>query len=233
MTRSKNCFLNQPFGCHRFSSLTKELLTLFEGNLALSAKRLSLLPGAIPSSTLKWRVQIAYDVSETRICQTGVCNEAAKTLGPVGTPRRRERWGTSRLWTSAPPEDPDRGETFQRVSAKGLLSCSSLRGSSPQGERRLPDLSGRGRGMVMETGLGAGAGRPPCPAFIWMQSSCSRGGHPGGQQPSEAGMEGGAGGSPGARAGALRRPRDPTRRACPRGPPGCWMISADAECSDD
>lgn len=56
--QKQNYFLNQPFGCHRFSSLTKELLTLSEGNLALSAKWLSLLPGAIPSSTLKWRVKL-------------------------------------------------------------------------------------------------------------------------------------------------------------------------------
>lgn len=132
-----------------------------------------------------------------------------------------------------PPGRSRPGGDVPESLCKGLLSCSSLRGSSPQGDGRLPDPSGRGRGMVMETRLGAGPGGLPCPAFIWMQCSCSHGAHAGGQQPSEAGMEGGAGGSPGARAGALRRPRDPTRRACPRGPPGCWMTGADAECSDD
>lgn len=89
--------------------------------------------------------------------------------------------------------------------------------------------------MVMEeTGLGAGAGGPPRPAFIWMQSL-----HGLAEDAQEAsspvrpGWKVGAGGSPGARAGALRRPKDPTHRVCPRGPPGCQMIGAGAVHSDD
>lgn len=51
--------------------------------------------------------------------------------------------------------------------------------------------------------------------------------------PARPGWKVGTGGSPGARAGGLRRPEDPTHRACPQGPPGCQMISAGAVCSDD
>lgn len=46
----------------------------------------------------------------------------------------------------------------------------------------------------------------------------------GGQRSREVGV--GPEGSPGVGAGALRRPEDPTRRACARRPPGCWTTSA-------
>lgn len=56
---------------------------------------------------------------------------------------------TTSLWTMAPPEDQDTVEIFQRVSAKGLKSRSSS-DFSPQGARRLPVPSGRGRSRGIE-----------------------------------------------------------------------------------
>lgn len=42
--------------------------------------------------------------------------------------------------------------TFQRVSAKGLVSCSSLSGFSPQEERRLLFWEGKGHSYRGEAG---------------------------------------------------------------------------------
>lgn len=86
----------------------------------------------------------------------GVCNEAAKTPGLLGMPPREEK-----MHENQPACGPwlHLRWIHSRVSAKGLMSCSSLRGSGPQGERRLLVPSGRGRVMVMEeAGLGAGTG---------------------------------------------------------------------------
>ena len=72
-------------------------------------------------------------------------------------------------WTTAPPEDQDTVEAFQRVSAKGLMSCSSLSGFSPQGEKRLPVPSERGRITVEEEDESGRRGRcPQHPAFTWV-----------------------------------------------------------------
>lgn len=129
---------------------------------------------------------------------------------------------------------PDMAGKFQSVSAKGLVSCHSSGGFSPQGERRFLVPSERGGVMVMEgeeagrrrltseSGWHMGIPVSMCPAEDAQEAS----------GPVKPGWTAGTGRQPCAGGGALRQPKGPRRRACSQRPPGCWIMSADAVCCD-
>lgn len=73
---------------------------------------LSPLPGVIPIPQFNRRVQIGYNVPETKKRQTDVCYEATKTPSLVVYPQEEGRSGKTSLWTLAPPEDHDMVGTF-------------------------------------------------------------------------------------------------------------------------
>ena len=126
-------------------------------------------------------------------------------------------------------------ETFAKSLCRGLRSCSSSRGFSPQGPRRLLVPSERGRIMTAEEGwekeqepssIQLPRGSKESPRVLLRMPSRSA------VQRGQEGMRGQEGG-PGTQAAVLRRPEAPTCRACPRGPPGFQRTSAGAACSDD